>query len=1162
MKNAPLPKSSPAPRDEAAAAQRKASRPQDNIWVGASAGSGKTKVLTDRVLRLLLPRKDAGHDSATHPDKILSITYTRTAAAEMEERIASVLSRWAVMDDAGLRHEIADLAGYAPSPEMIADARRLFARVVDTPGGMKIMTIHSFCQSVLKRFPLEAGLSPHFEVIDDRTAIEYLLKAQHDILLSAEGEMADHARAVTASFNETDLADFIKSLSRRRDAIFSLLSKTRDLRRDILEKLGLPRDASVAQLTSEAIGGVDRPALVKAADAMQNSSSARDNERGATIAAWLEGGIPLAEYARAYIGKSTGEIFDPLAYGPAVKKFPDILGVLQKESERILSLLHKIQLVEAAGMTQAALQVAGAILRRYEACKSVRGQLDYDDLILKTAELLGRKDHADWVLFKLDGGIDHVLVDEAQDTSPEQWQVIDALTAEFFSGLGARGEKQRTLFIVGDEKQSIFSFQGADPSEFKRRFVHFSNWLSSVDLKISFRSTSAVLEVVDAVFAEPLAKQGVVFDISKKVEHFAARQGQAGLIEIWPVIYPDKKAETEAWDHSDEHPGEMRDSKERLAAVIAETISAWIEKKEHLTARGRPIRPGDVLVLVQRRNSFVDMLVRALKSRAIPVAGVDRMVLTEQIAIMDLMATAGFCLLPEDNLTLAALLKTPLIGMTEERLFDLCHGRKGTLWENVQKLEPAIAAWLESLRQTAGKVTPYVFFSWLLSGPCPADAISGWRAFFGRLGPDVREAIEEFLNIALDFERLHPPSLQLFLNWFEKGQSEIKRDHEQSSENKVRIMTVHASKGLQAPIVFLPDTVFTPKGNSRKREKIFWPEEGSADPVLWLPPKSDGSAGPIRDIVAKIDKMKDEEYRRLLYVALTRAADRLYVCGYGARNKAPENCWHSLVARAFRPLSQEIPFMASGRPVTDRDDENLPLPALRYVSAQEKTPEDERKKESESPRLPLDPLPDWARQKPSAEKTPPRPLKPSAALDDETPVRSPLGEDDGWRFRRGLLVHRLLEILPGLGEEKRKPAAQAFLTLPAHDLAPKQQAELCDEVMGILSHPDFAPIFGPGSMAEVPVVSLLGKDDVLSGQIDRICVTGKTVLIVDYKTNRPPPFHEKDVAPVYLRQMALYRAAARKIWPDKEIRCALLWTDMPRLMPLSGERLDPYNPVS
>lgn len=1148
-----------SPKDEATAAQRLASDPARPVWVGASAGSGKTKVLTDRVLRLLLPRPGRGLASATAPERILAITYTRTAAAEMSSRISDELARWATADHAALAAELTRLLGQPPDADVLAQARRLFARVVDTPGGLKIMTVHSFCQSVLRRFPIEAGLSPHFEVIDERTAGEYLMRARHEAILNGGPEMA----VAFSRLNEEDLDDLIKSLMRRRARLFELTSSGTALRENILGRLNLPNGITVAGICDKGRKEADSAALTKAAGVLAASSKKTDTERAATIAAFLEGKIAFPDYASAFVKPSDGEIFKLLATKDIATRHPAVLETLEAEAERVLALVQRLQLVEAADMTASLLAAGDFILRRYEKIKERLGQLDYDDLIARTAALLSRREDRDWVLYKLDGGIDHILLDEAQDTSPEQWQVIHALTSEYFSGDATKEQGQRTLFVVGDEKQSIFSFQGADPAEFKRRFSHYRRWMTAVDLKVSFRSTSAILTCVDAVFAIPGARTGVVLDESRAVEHVSARLGHAGHIELWPVIHSRKSQDNEDWSPDETTPEGNSDGATRLAQTVADTIQGWLKTGERLTARGRPLAPGDILVLVQRRNAFVDHLVRALKSRNIPVAGVDRMILTAQIEVMDLMALAAFCLLPQDDLTLATLLKSPLIGLSEERLFELCHERGDIpLWDRINAMEPKIADWLSRARRHAFTATPYMFFAGLLAAPCPADAVSGWRAFFARLGADSREALDEFLNTALEFERLHPPVLQGFLHWFEKGQSEIKREQEKEAR-KVRIMTVHASKGLQAPVVFLPDTVFTPRDNARKRDKIFWPEAGDG-PVLWMPPKEQARAPLFGDLRAQLDAVRDSEYRRLLYVALTRAADRLYICGYGGTKKdAPADSWHSMVRAALESDAgtEKFDFTAHGGPVVDRKGEQR-QPALRRVTVQETPPLADGAaavNRQDSGRLGRTHLPDFARMPAPDEAIPPRPLKPSFLADDNMPVRSPLGPDAGRRFARGILIHRLLEILPDLEPMERNAAAARFLSLPAHNMTPDEQAAIAAEVFAVLDDQDFAPIFGPGSMSEVPVVGLLGNNNVLSAQIDRLCILEDRILIVDFKTNRPPPQEAKDVSPQYLRQMALYRAALRKIWPGRRIDCALLWTNTPQLMPLPGPLLDPFD---
>ncbi|WP_342760755.1 double-strand break repair helicase AddA [Azospirillum thermophilum] len=760
-----------------------------------------------------------------------------------------------------------------------------------------------------------------------------------------------------------------------------------------------------------------------------------------------------------------------------------------------------------------------------------------------------------WVLFKLDGGLDHILIDEAQDTNPEQWQIVAAIAEEFFAGLDSRPADGtvRTVFAVGDEKQSIFSFQRADPAEFARMRRHFQSraeaaerFWAAVELDISFRSTAAVLQAVDAVFTREAARDGVASDTSPVIRHRAFRRGHGGLVELWPPVRPAEPAEPEPWAPPLDR--ESADSPSaRLAAVIAHTIHRWIAGGEMLEARGRPVQPGDVMVLVRRRTGFVTELVRALKDRDVPVAGVDRMVLTEQLAVMDLMALAEFLLLPEDDLTLATVLKGPLIGLTEDQLFQLAHGRRGTLWrslvaraEEEDAFRPA-RRYLGALLARTDFSAPYELFAALLNTPCPADDRSGRRAILRRLGPDAQDPLDEFLAVCLAFEKTEPPSLQNFLAWLAASDAEIKRELEQGG-GTVRIMTVHGSKGLQAPIVFLPDTLSSPT----QSPPVLWPDEGCEVPLF--APRRGQEDALCAEARVRANRRRDQEYRRLLYVALTRAEDRLYVCGWQGRKDPAEGCWYRLVEEAMREVGVPHAYDFSGLCPDGwaGDGWRLYEPQTAVVP---------RADAEDAASAPDHAMPPWLADPAPMEPEPSRPLTPSRPDADEPAVRSPLGSDNGLKYKRGLLVHRMLQSLPDLPDAERDAACRRFLARPAHDLPPDQQEELAAETLAVLRHPDFAHLFGPNSRAEVPVVGVVG-DRALSGQIDRLAMVGDTVWVVDYKTNRPPPRILSEVPTLYRRQMAAYRAALTRIYPGKTVRCVLLWTDGPFLMELPAELLE------
>jgi ATP-dependent helicase/nuclease subunit A len=1150
--------------EQASATQRRAADPERTIWVDASAGTGKTKVLTDRVLSLLL--------AGTPPARLLCLTFTKAAAAEMANRIASELETWATIGEDELHQTLHKLTGGHPSEDRRRLARQLFARVLDTPGAMKIQTIHAFCQSLLKRFPLEAEIAPHFDVLDERSSAELLVQAREAILGRARAEndapLAAALAEVTRYVREGEFDELMRMLTAERAQLQRLLLQSNGVEpliQAVYERLRVDRSATAAELLSAGCEDI-RLELLGLRRAMQalSSGSPTDRDRAAAINSWLRAAhaeriAAIEGYFSAFL-TDKGEMRARLVTKRVAQANPDIEAILQAEAMRLADLRERCNAATIAAATAALLRLGAEMLTSYDAHKRSRALLDYEDLVLEARDLLRRPGVAPWVLFKLDGGLDHILIDEAQDTNPEQWKVIAALADEFFSGEGARSET-RTVFAVGDPKQSIFSFQRADPASFDRmrRFfrdrvygAHRDNW-DEVPLTISFRSSAAILDAVNAIFAQPAAQEGL-FVAGQWPHHQPSRDGQAGLVEVWPPAQPLDAAATEPWDL----PTERRTSdspRGRLARLIAERIAAMIRNRDPLVSRGRAVQAGDVLILVRRRDALVEELVRELKQRRVPVAGVDRMVLMEQMAVMDLVALGQFLLLPDDDLTLAAVLKSPFVGLTEDELFALAHPREGRrLWTELrQRVDEDAAfrrahAFLSELLARADFMPPYELYADLLGRG------GGRKALLQRLGPDAADPIDEFLNLALLFERTHVPSLQGFLQWLGGGAVEIKRDFDHDAGGQVRIMTVHGAKGLQAPIVFLPDTMQIPRHTAR----LLWTDDKAGRRLpLWSPRVAydDNCTAGAREAQRRLDA---QEHNRLLYVALTRAEDRLYVCGWHGRQTPADDCWYHLIVNGIAAVAQPFDFDCRA----DLPGQGWSGRGRRLVTKQSAAPQPEGR--SRRAMEPLNAaLPAWYRRPPPAEAPGARPLTPSRPPGVEPSVRTPVGPDDRLRFRRGLLIHRLLELLPELPRERRPEACRRFLARPIHELEAGVQEEISRETLRVLDDPVFAPLFGPGSRAEVRVAGEIGDPDrtvVLSGQIDRLIVTATEVLVLDYKTNRPPPTVESDVAEIYLRQMAAYRAVLRRIYAGRRVVCALLWTDGPRLMPLSSWLLDRYSP--
>ena len=1051
------------PKEEATNQQLKASDPSFSAWVCASAGSGKTKVLSDRVLRLLL--------TGAAPEKILCLTFTRSAAAEMCNRLTARLADWATKDDAGLDGELAKLN--VPAGKRDA-ARRLFARILDTPGGLKIMTIHAFCQSLLRRFPVEAGVAPEFEIADERQTADLLSQAQDDVLSDPAyaGDLAEIV-PVTDEKGFTDVMNDLKADLPSLNHFLTEYKTEKDRRRAYEKAFGLPENADEKTLERDfrTLAPERREDLRRCAETLGRSKTKTSLEKAAVIGDFLAGNGTLGAYLSAFLTKS-GEITQKLVTNDAA----DVKPEMTREAERARTLFNDLKSLPLVRLSTALVRIGKALTERYAALKNGLSLLDYDDLIAKTVRLLETSEDAAWVLYKLDGGIDHVLVDEAQDTSPAQWRIVKALTDEFFSGEGAR-PAGRTLFVVGDRKQSIYSFQGADPDEFDRMKKYFSAKIGEtfrdVPMHVSFRSTPAVIDAVNKTLANPDAKKDVL-SADEDAVHLCARKGTGGTVELSGLV-ESRKADEIPYTKPVEKRTSEKSSKAETAEAVAKKIESLIGNA--LLPTGKTVAAGDILVLVRRRNAFIDTLTRELKARGIPVSGADRLKITDDIAVRDLMALGDFLLLPEDDLALAQVLRSP------------------------SPLGKARAL-LEDLLKKVDSMRPFELYTYVL------DTLGKRKAFVRRLGAQALDAIDEFVTLAAAFDMKNPPSLQLFLRMLRENDIEIKRDSAQKTD-AVRIMTVHASKGLEAPVVFLPDTRQVP----RTTGTLFRFDGGLP---VWTPDASFRN----RQTVEKLTEKKNREqgeYRRLLYVAMTRPRDRLYVTGWENKTKATEGNWYDLIDRSMEGRSLDYPCETA-----------------------------EPAKQTEADETADAPLPEWAKRKAPADDPAEKPYAPSHENDDETVYESPLAPDRAKARFNGDLVHKLLEILPDYPAEKQREAALTFLA------AQKGDETLADKVLAIVRDPAFFPLFGEGSAAEASVSGKTGGR-FFAGRIDRIAVSETDVRIVDYKSGRHVPEPGGKIPDSHLAQMKCYADLLHEIHPEKKIRCYILWTEVPRLDDISAQ---------
>ena len=1117
--------------------QSEASDPETSAWVAANAGSGKTYVLAQRVINLLL--------KGVEPEKILCITFTKAAAANMSKQVFDRLAAWTTLDDAGLDDAIRENSTMVPDARRRALARRLFARALETPGGLKVQTIHAFCTQLLHQFPFEANVTARFSVLDDAEQSQLLERLTLGVLLEGANTPGSAlARALNAAMTagaDRTFRDVVREATGKGDAIRQWVQSAGSVEAAIANLapvLGVDPTDTVEEIEAEYFSGAIIPPSEWSALAQTIArGGTNDRKRAACFERLptLAGSEQVETYLDIFFtgsGTKRNSIISAAVGNPALARR------LFDEQERVRTLLERRRGVALRERSAALLTVAYAVITRYAKEKERRGLLDYDDLIDKALQLLANVDAA-WVHFRLDLGFDHLLVDEAQDTSHKQWQIVVRLTAEFTAGAGARGVR-RTIFAVGDEKQSIYSFQDAAPKEFAEMARFFQSAHEKSEQKFivskfehSFRSGAAILAAVDEVFKRQDVAQSVTSDQAGFPPHIALPGTPPGMVEIWEPEKPDDRKEIEGWDAPFDTVSETS-PRVKLARRIARNVRKMVDE--------RTARYGDILILVRQRGELFEAIIRALKRAEVQVAGADRLVLTEHIAVMDLMALAEALLLPQDDLALATVLRSPLFGFSDEDLFEIAYDRGRTPLRTIlnrkasgKKLFADAAALLDELAEAARRETPFAFYALLLGEG------GGRRRFLARLGPEANDALDEFLNLALDYERRETPSLQGFLTWLRDARAEVKRDME-IARDEVRVMTVHGAKGLEAPIVILADTMTPPQGPRPPR--LLQLTDGA---VIWAARKAEDVPSVATARAAALAEA-EHEYRRLLYVAMTRAADRLIVGGADGVKGRPATCWYNLVRDALEPLlvaegeNDEKVLRFRKRPAEDSAAQAAPL--------EEAITTDRRE------------APLWLRQPAAPEAPRPTRISPSSAFDEEIAGTAQTGSaaDRQKALARGRIVHRLMQSLPDIPVAARKSAIERFLRSAAADFSSTEQVEMTQQVLTILNDLVFAELFAIGSRAEVPIVGRIACGGAapieVSGQVDRLAVTRESVLIADYKTDRTVPTQLGEAPKPYVGQLALYRAVLGRIYPAKTIRAALIFTAGPRVIEVPGPAME------
>ena len=1138
--------------------QYASSNPENSAWVSANAGSGKTHVLTQRVIRLML--------AGNAPDKILCLTFTKAAAANMKNRVFSTLSQWTMLEDAHLDQEIFNTTNQKATVKLRRRARQLFALALDTPGGLKIQTIHAFCESLLHQFPLEANVPGHFEALQEIEQANMLSLARTQVLSGDQSEAAQHYAALIPFATDSTIENGLNAIiSMRQDFLNWINGGVEAALSKLYDKLGVSTGDTTESIHKEVNQAIlanfkDIPTITAIA---ASSSKPTDLAVAEAFQILVENKDPekAFEQVRAVLLTKSDTPRKSMVTAFVKKELPDAEDTLGAIASCIMQGLDKIKALQLLKNSYHIFKIGAAVLELYENMKRQRGVIDFDDQIEKCAILLTRADIRDWIRYRLDRGIDHLLVDEAQDTSPKQWEIINAITGDFHTGETA-ANINRTVFVVGDEKQSIFSFQGAEPSEFDRQRKRLEKNVLSADkqfhsgqLDLSFRSTQDVLHAVDEVFSHPENLIGLT-QSGNRPAHDAIRNNHPGEVQVWPLFVQEQIEQTESWlDPVDKKPAD--DPAVLLADKISNSIEEWVGTT--LPGMEEPLKFGDILVLVRKRDRFITAFTRTMKDKGLAIAGADRLTLTDHIAVEDLLAIGRVVLLPQDNLSLACVLKGVFFNISEDILFKLAYERDElSLYDKIVKIasddthpqfeiSATILKQLNVMFSISRASSVFDFYAYLLG------KLEGRKKILGRLGMEAEDVLDSFLDEALSFTNDRNGGLETFITELTNAEPVIKREVE-LDRDEVRILTVHSSKGLEARVVFLIDHCSAAWSEKHRPEILTIENKPNQSGFLWLTSKEQHVSATV-DSTTLISEAAEAEYRRLLYVGMTRAADRLVICGFRGVREPNYPYWHNMVETTLHESSTKI--------LNDAGD----VTGLRWVSKEQPAIKPKTSEDNIVGSININAVPDWLLTPAKSDPPLPRPLTPSGAyalidrenLSGEALQFDTKAEVNSIAIQKGNATHKLFEVLPDVKPEDRLVLAKDYVEKSCPALSAMQRDEIIKSVFNVFSDERFKIFFEGEGQAEV---SLAGRLDIKSGsmlvtgQIDRLIVSDNQVTILDYKTNRQVPSNLQETPEEYITQLALYRDLVARIYKDKTITSALLWTQTPELMVIPEETLD------
>ena len=1060
--------------------QKEAINIKHSIWVEANAGTGKTKILIDRVLCLLL--------NNIHPNKILCLTFTKAAAAEMKMRLLDKLSSWSIMPEQDLIIEIKAL-GF--NNKYINRAKHLLSIVMQTNNQMNIQTMHSFCHDLLLKFPIESGISPYFNIIDESDKEQLLEQAWNEIIGNNYNDndkniIKPSILYLAALNSELELKQIIKNIINQKNKI--------NLEQDFLNKI-----ANILHLTPNQLNYQDyvrhicKPnafiinnlqliiTLFKASNKKTLINYAQITEN------WLNHSINqritnLQEYLSIYITKQ-GKL-------RKLERFIEN-DHITIEQNRIAIIYNKLLAIQIYESTSHLFIVAQKIMQQYTKIKNKICSIDFDDQILHVNNLLNDLTPA-WILSKLDNQFEHILVDEAQDLNPQQWKIIDFFVTEYFS----YPEKQATLFIVGDRKQSIYSFRGSSQYEFDKRFYIYKKLaqqykfsFKKISMNVSFRSQNNILQLVDKVFTDARAKQGVL-NTKDSLKHYSYTNDNNGEITIMPLCYHDY---TQHNDYLDESAEYKIDNQELTAKNIAQHINNILQNDQ--------IEPKDILVLVRNRSSIVDYLCKYLKNFSIPTCSIDNSNINKESVIQDIIVVIKTILLPEDDFSITCLLKGPFIGFNEDQIFDLAFKRGNkTIWQQIQKNKSDHLIYQQAYNFITTIIkqkhcNPYKFICYLL------ETMSGYDKLIYYFGEHIIDSINELLNLALYYEQNFCISLEGFVHWLNNNETS-RSNARDLSRNAVQIMTVHGTKGLQAKIVFLADANRNNSIHNQDKKLIL-----HNDVFFYL--TNSTLINSIPEINYQQQENNRQENNRLLYVALTRAAQSLYI--YGWNEKITANSWYDLINNNITNTNNTLPIITNNsNKITCKKTQAIDMPQ-------------------------------WLHEAPSINNNNQYYYKNYTTIANTISL---LNNKLLIKQQIGLLTHRLFELCYHVNsiDKIANDLQKEFLLL-----SPEIINNTVQKVKNIMLNEKFSFIFQHKIKKEVSLAAII-NNKIVNYRIDHLVFHNNFIYIVDFKTSDNISDNKWQD---YIQQMSNYWHIINKIHNDKTILCFIMFTMHNKLVPIS-----------